>query len=141
MPVRLQTASRLALLSVLDLAADPDRQRSAGEIAAAYRVSLNHLAKVLRDLSRAGLVEAVRGVGGGYRFCGNAKRTTLLDIIEIFENVSSDATVGPDGEKGSGAEAALSLILKEIDDTVQATLQSITIDTAVKLTRNLPSLS
>ncbi|NKB59792.1 MAG: Rrf2 family transcriptional regulator [Alphaproteobacteria bacterium] len=136
--MRLQTASRLALLSVLDLAADPARQRSAGEIAEAYRVSLNHLAKVLRDLNRAGLVESVRGVGGGYRFCGNAKRTTLLDVIQIFENVSGDATVRANPIDASATEAALSLILKEIDDTVQATLQSITIDTAVKLIQKLP---
>ncbi len=125
-------------MSVLDLAADPTRQRSAGEIAAAYNVSLNHLAKVLRDLNRARLVESVRGVGGGYRFCGNAKRTTLLDVIQIFEDVRGDAAADRDAEQVSVTEAALSLILKEIDDTVQATLQSITIDTAVKLMQKPP---
>jgi Rrf2 family nitric oxide-sensitive transcriptional repressor len=129
--MKLQTASRLALLAVLELASDPARQRSAGEIAEAYSVSLNHLAKVLRDLNRAGLLEAVRGVGGGYRFHGNSKRTTLLDIIQIFEDVSGHDTDQTDD--ATETEAALSLILKEIDDTVRATLQSITIDTMVKL--------
>ncbi len=135
--MKLQMASRLALFAILELAGDQERQRSAGEIADAYGVSLNHLAKVLRDLSRAGLVEAVRGVGGGYRFSGNSKRTTLLDVILLFENVDGHAKEGTNGVKASATEAALSLILKEIDDTVRATLQSITIDTAVKLTHRL----
>lgn len=133
--MKLQTASRLALFAVLELAGDPARQRSAGEIAAAYGVSLNHLAKVMRDLSRAGLVEAVRGVGGGYRFAGNPRRTTLLDVIQLFESVSDPGRQRPNSDDASATEAALSLILKEIDDTVRATLQSITIDTAVKLVR------
>ena len=131
--MKLQTASRLALLAVLELAGDPKRQRSAGEIADAYGISLNHLAKVLRDLSRAGLVEAVRGVGGGYRFCGNSKRTTLLDVIQLFETISAHAGEQTNTDEASAMEATLGLILKEIDDTVRATLQSITIDTAVKL--------
>ena len=48
---------------------------------------MNHLAKVLRTLGRAGIVEALRGAGGGYRFRANAKRLTLLDVIQLFEDV------------------------------------------------------
>ena len=79
--MKLHMASRCALYAMLELAKDPERQVSAADIAKQYGISLNHLAKVMRDLSRAGLVEAVRGVGGGYRLRANAKRTTLLDVI------------------------------------------------------------
>ena len=48
-------------------------------------MSQHHLAKVLSELARAGVVESVRGVGGGYRFAGNLKRLTLMDIIRLFE--------------------------------------------------------
>lgn len=61
--MKLQKATRCALYAVLELAADPQRQMSASEIADKYGISLNHLAKVLRSLGREGLVEAVRGAG------------------------------------------------------------------------------
>ena len=82
--MKLQKATQFALYAVLDLALDPERQSSAAEIAEKYGISNNHLAKVLRDLGRAGLVGSTRGVGGGYRFSGNPKRTTLLDIMPSF---------------------------------------------------------
>ena len=38
---------------------------SAADIAGKFGVSPHHLAKVLRQLTRAGIVESSRGVGGG----------------------------------------------------------------------------
>ncbi|HEY7725997.1 MAG TPA: Rrf2 family transcriptional regulator [Anaeromyxobacteraceae bacterium] len=130
--MRLQTATRIAIYAVLDLAADPARQLSSAQIAGRFGVSGNHLSKVLRVLGRVGLVEALRGAGGGYRFRGNAKRLTLLDVIRLFEDV------GPGGEPGEPAAAtaeghAVRRVLDEIDDTAQATLSSITVATMLKL--------
>ena len=62
--MRLQKATQFALYSVLELALEPARQLSAGEIAEKCGISNNHLAKVLRDLGRGGLVESTRGVDG-----------------------------------------------------------------------------
>jgi len=98
--MRLQKATRCALYAVLELASEPDRQMSANEIAEKYGISTNHLAKVLRNLGREGLVEAVRGAGGGYRFAGNPKRTTLLDVIRLFETVETVSS----GEREPGDE-------------------------------------
>src|SRR5579875_1998 len=89
--MKLQKASVFALYAVLELASEPGRQRTAVEIAEKYGISAHHLAKVLRDLGRAGIVDAVRGVGGGYRFTGNAKRLTLMDVIRLFEEPSAEA--------------------------------------------------
>jgi DNA-binding IscR family transcriptional regulator len=52
--VKLQVATRLALYAVLQLAADPRRQLAASDIAERFGISVNHLAKVLRTLGRAG---------------------------------------------------------------------------------------
>ena len=84
--MKLQKNTSLALYSVLEIAADPTRHISGAEIASKYDVSSHHLAKVLSELARAGVVESVRGVGGGYRFTGNARRLTLMDIIQMFED-------------------------------------------------------
>jgi Rrf2 family protein len=130
--VRLQKNTLFALYSVLESAAEPGRQFSAGEIAQKYGISPHHLAKVLRTLGRAGLIESVRGVGGGYRFRGNAKRLTLMDVVQLFENV---ATPPMRGARRPGVERGVATVLAEIDDMAKATLQSITIATMVKLIR------
>lgn len=131
--MRLQKATRFALYATLELAADPTMQRSAAEIAEKYGISLNHLAKVLRTLGRAGLVEAARGAAGGYRFCGNARRTTLLDIIRHFEDV--EPILHGEREPGDATDAGQALrgVLEEIEDTAHATLGSITLETAMRL--------
>ena len=142
--MKLQKNTVLALYSVLEFAANPGRHHSAAEVAHKYRVSPHHLAKVLRTLGRAGLVGAVRGVGGGYRFEGNARRLTLMDVIELFEDISAPRRAGPraarrstDAEQGAAApfelEDALGVVLKEIDEIATATFRSITIDTMLKL--------
>ena len=133
--MRLQKATRYGLYSVLELAQDPGRQLSATDIAEIYGISANHLAKVLRDLGRAGLVDSVRGAGGGYRFSGNAKRTTLMDIINLFEDIGSDASSAADPGDDTDIGQSLLLVLGGIDDIARATFGSITIDTLLKTMR------
>lgn len=131
--MRLQKATRCALFAILELAADPNRQVSAGEIAQTFGISLNHLAKVLRTLGRAGLVEAVRGAGGGYRFSGNRRRTTLLDVIALFETVDPIRRGLREDGDATAAGQALCRVLMEIEDTALATFGSISIETMLKL--------
>jgi Rrf2 family protein len=129
--VKLQKNTLLALYSVLEFAAQPGRHFSTAEIADRYGASPHHLAKVLGRLRRAGLVTAARGSGGGYRFSGNAKRVTLLDVIAVFETVGSKA---PRGLRRD-LERAVEQVLAEIDETARATFGSITLETMLKIAR------
>jgi Rrf2 family nitric oxide-sensitive transcriptional repressor len=130
--VRLQISTRLAIFAVLELTAREGRQLSVAEIGEKYGVSSHHLAKVMHVMGRAGLVRSVRGAGGGYQFTGNARRTTLLDVVQLFEDLSpveqdADATdATPEGQ-------ALREVVSEVDDIARATLGSITIATMRKL--------
>ena len=132
--MKLQTASRLAIYAVLELSADPDRQLSAAEIGDKFGISTHHLSKVLHTLGRAGLVRSVRGAGGGYVFSGNARRTTLLDVIELFEPVGGPDAAGADQGAGTAEGMALNTVLGEVDELTRATLNSITLSTMHKLT-------
>ena len=130
--MKLQISSRLAIFALIELAADPERQLSVAEIGDKYGVSAHHLAKVMHTLGRAGLVRSIRGVGGGYSFSGNARRTTLLDVIALFEDISS-ANGEAEGEvRATAAEEALQQVLNEIDEIARATLGAITISTMLK---------
>lgn len=136
--MKLQQNTRLALYSLLEFAADPDRQISAAEIAQKYEVSSHHLAKVLAELSRVGMVQSVRGVGGGYRFVGNARRLTLMDVISRFEDVmpseNSQSKVTPVGQ-------ALASVLSEIDAIAKASMSSITLATMLRIIERQQSAS
>ena len=127
--MRLQKNTSLALYSVLEFASDPVRHIPAADIAAKYDVSPHHLAKVLADLARAGIVESVRGAGGGYRFAGNARRLTLMDIVQRFEDIAPR----PPGPSSTAVERALETVLGEIDENARATFGSITIATMLRL--------
>src|SRR5512134_1345185 len=130
--MKLQKNTRLALYSVLEFATDPTRHMSAAEIAAKYEVSPHHLAKGLSELARAGIVESVRGVGGGYRFAGNVRRLTLMDVITLFEEPLQSAGIGDD----AGAlpvDRAVGAVLTEIDQISAATFKSITLATMLRL--------
>lgn len=125
--MRLQKATRCALFALAELAADPGRPISAGEIAAKYGLSLNHLAKVLTELTRSGLIEAVRGAGGGYRFAGDAHRTTLMDVVALFEPMDID-------DQPSSREArALANMLHTMEDRARAPFAAMTIEEMLRL--------
>lgn len=140
--MKLQKNTLLALCSVLEFAARPGAQLSAAEIAEKYRMSPHHLAKVLRALGRAGLVRAARGAGGGYRFAGNTRRVTLMDVIELFEDISAPKSATRRAGRRAKAEAgaaafevedAIGVVLSEIDEIAKATFRSITLETMLKL--------
>jgi Rrf2 family protein len=130
--MRLQISTQLAIFAALELAAREGQQLSVADIGEKYGVSSHHLAKVMHVMGRAGLVRSVRGAGGGYQFAGNARRTTLLDVVQLFEDPGSvdrdggAADASPEGQ-------ALRQVLSEIDDIARATLGSITIATMRKL--------
>lgn len=131
--MKLQKASRYALYAVLHLASSPQRQYSTAEIAEAYGVSTHHLAKVMRTLVRSGLIESVRGVGGGYRFAGNVRRTTLWDIIHEFESLESDMRAPARlSQPAVAVVGGLEIVNNEIDGLVRSTLDSITLQTLLR---------
>ncbi|MCA0239597.1 MAG: Rrf2 family transcriptional regulator [Proteobacteria bacterium] len=128
--MKLQKNTVLALYSVLEFAARPDEHIPAGEIAEKYGESVHHLAKVLSELVRARIVASVRGVGGGYRFIGNARRLTLLNVIVLFEDLAQELPEPP--PQAGATHEALVRVLGEIDRIALATLGSVTIATLLK---------
>jgi Rrf2 family protein len=138
--MRLQISTRLAIFAALELTAHEGCQLSVAEIGEKYGVSSHHLAKVMHVMGRAGLVRSVRGAGGGYQFAGNPRRITLLDVAQLFEELSS---VEHDSETADAPPEDLALreVLNEIDDIARATLGSITIATMRKLVERRGSSS
>lgn len=128
--MKLQTATRLGLYAVLELARDPARTLSSADLAERFGVSTHHLAKVLRTLAAAGFVQAERGASGGYRFTGNRRRVTLMDIVALFEPAPGRRPAEPGEQTEIGA--SLQRVLTEIDEIAEATLRSVSVETMLK---------
>src|ERR1017187_7338168 len=79
MQLTLFTDYSLRVLVFLD--AHPDRLCTISEAAEAYRISGNHLMKVVNRLSSVGYIETVRGKGGGMRLSRAPKMINLGDVV------------------------------------------------------------
>ena len=132
--MKLQQATRYAIWAVIELASRPDEQIPAQELAETYQVSKSHLVRILYALTRANIVTSARGPGGGFAFCGNAKRLTLYDIICLFETGwpnEEDYKLQTDNPLAE----EVSRVLHEVDRITSATLKSVTVQTIINNAR------
>jgi len=83
--MRLTVFSDYTLRVLMYLALDRGRLATIPEIAAAYGISENHLMKVVHQLARAGVVESVRGKGGGVRLARAPDEIRLGAIVRASE--------------------------------------------------------
>ena len=85
--MRLTRYTDYAMRVLLYLASQPDdRLSSIGEIARGYRISQNHLMKVVNDLVRAGYIESVRGRFGGIRLARHADTINVGQVVRHTED-------------------------------------------------------
>ena len=83
--MKLKSYTDYALRVLMHLAARPDRIASIGEIARTYRISHNHLMKVVHDLRKAGFLDAVRGRSGGIRLARPALQISVGEVVRHTE--------------------------------------------------------
>jgi Rrf2 family nitric oxide-sensitive transcriptional repressor len=75
-----------ALRVLMYLRVAPGRRGSTADIAAAHRISHNHLDKVVRRMGEAGLVTTLRGRGGGVRLTRDPSTITVGDVMRAMED-------------------------------------------------------
>lgn len=104
--MRLTTKGRFAVTAMIDLASRlGNGPVTLAGISQRQRISLSYLEQLFGKLRRHGLVESVRGPGGGYMLARRAEDVTVADII-IAVDEPLDATQC--GGKGNceGSKAA-----------------------------------
>ena len=80
--MRLTTKGRFAVTAMLDLALhDGNGPVTLSAISQRQNISLSYLEQLFGRLRRNGLVESVRGPGGGYHLAKAADQTSVADII------------------------------------------------------------
>ncbi|MCV2865116.1 RrF2 family transcriptional regulator [Albidovulum sediminicola] len=83
--MRLTTFTDFGLRVLMRLAGDPARPFTTAELADEFRVSRNHLAKVISALAAAGYLETRRGGGGGAVLARPPEDIRLGDVVARLE--------------------------------------------------------
>ena len=90
--MRLTTRGRYAVTAMLDLALHYDRGPvSLAEIAERHGISQSYLEQLFARLRRNGLVDGLRGPGGGYKLGRPGNMISVADVIDAV-NETVDAT-------------------------------------------------
>lgn len=127
-------STRYALYAAMQMAAaDADEPVTVASVAERFHIPPGALAKVFRDLVRAGIAVGARGVGGGYRLARPAGDVTVLDVITIFDpprregHCLLDDVGTPDCN--DTPDCRLRRLFDEVDEMARCTFASVTLET------------
>ena len=135
----ISTKGRYALRVMLDLA-----DHNSGDyiplkdIARRQEISVKYLENILASLSRAGLVDAIRGKGGGYRLCRDPQDYAAGEIIRLAEGSLATVACLKGDQKGcEKAHHCRALPLwKGLDQVVDEYLDSVSLADLQKMEEN-----
>lgn len=140
--MRLSTFSDYTLRVLMFLAIEPGRLATIPEIAAAYGISDNHLMKVVHQLARSGLIESMRGKGGGIRLARKPEEIRLGEVVRISEGSGAIVECLSDGPVACRIAPACGLpgILGRAFESLYATLDEYTLADLVSNPRPLAAV-
>jgi Rrf2 family transcriptional regulator, nitric oxide-sensitive transcriptional repressor len=98
------------------------------DIAQAYKISENHLMKVVHHLAQRGYIETVRGKGGGLRLVLEPNTVNIGEMIRISEGETNLLPcLGPNGTCCIQSSCKLMGILREAQVALYSVLDKYTL--------------
>lgn len=140
--MRLTAFSDYTLRVLMFLALSRDRLATIPEIAAAYGISENHLMKVVHQLARSGVIESVRGKGGGIRLAHAPEQIRLGSIVRASEGSAPIVECLADDAGGCriAPVCRLAEVLVRAFDALYASLDEYTLADLMRAPRELQAL-
>ncbi len=118
--MKLSTKGRYAMIALTDLAREgAGRLVALAEIAERQDISLAYLEQLFVRLRRAGLVESVRGPGGGYRLARPAEKIRIAEVLQAVDE-SMDALSRGAGATGASNETEASRLTDKLWEQLSA---------------------
>ncbi len=125
------TKGRYALRLMVRIAqAGPGGKVSLREVAHGEDISLKYLEQLARPLMGAGLLESVRGKGGGYRLAQDPQVIKAGDVLRAVEGTTAPvACLGLDGKDGCPrlAECTTVRFWAGLDQTIEQYVDGVTL--------------
>lgn len=136
--MRLSTKGRYAVTAMFDLALhEQDGPVPLTEISTCQTISLSYLEQLFAKLRKGGLVEGVRGPGGGYRLARPADQISVADIIESVDEKLDMTKCGGRGNCSQGEKCLTHQLWFELSCNLYRFLSDIKLDQYV----NRPDIS
>ena len=108
--MKLSTKGRYAMVALADLALQPDGTLvNLTQISERQDISLPYLEQLFVKLRRAGLVDSVRGPGGGYRLARPASDMRVVEILGAVDETVDAMHKGAGASGGASGSRAQSL--------------------------------
>jgi len=127
--LRLSKKADYGLMAMKHLAERaPEGACSAKDVADAYAIPQELLAKVLQRLVKAGLLHSQHGTNGGYTLARDAAKITAYEVIRAIDGplfITSCITVR--GECGQSEHCTIREPLRRVNQSIEDVLRSITI--------------
>ena len=126
--LRVTKLTDYATLILTVLAARPGGVLSAPDLAEHAGLEAPTVAKVLKPLAQAGLVEGFRGANGGYRLARDASAISLVEIVEAMEGPlgMTECSVHA-GQCGIESSCGVRANWRRINDVVADALRRVTL--------------
>ncbi len=127
--MKLSTKGRYAVTAMMDLALH-DRQGpvTLADISQTQGISLSYLEQLFAKLRKAGLVEGVRGPGGGYRLAKAPSQITVAKIITAVDESVDVTRCGGEGDCQDGERCLTHELWNELSERLYSFLDGITLD-------------
>lgn len=130
----LSQSSQYAISGVLRLAALPEGGFCRlDDLVVGTAAPRPAVAKVFNELTKRGVLQSVRGAGGGFKLSRHARRLTLLQIIEAVDGPWDSAAVSHRGLCLSDHCCALSNLLQPISTELEQVLRTTTVESLVHM--------
>jgi Rrf2 family protein len=118
-----------AVRCVLYLARDKDQVSNVTEVSKAMHIPKSFLAKIFQKLVRAGMVESIRGMNGGFRLAKKPSEISLLDIMAAIQGPAAINLCAVDSRKcRRSSTCSVHPVWVELRRDVNRKLQEQTID-------------
>ena len=126
--LRVTKLTDYATLVLTVLAARPGNVLSAPDLAEHAGLEAPTVAKVLKPLAQAGLVEGFRGANGGYRLARDPAAISLVEIVEAMEGPLGMTECSlHDGQCGIEQSCGVRANWRRINDVVADALRGVSL--------------
>ena len=133
--LKLSTKGQYSLKAMVDLAIHyRDDVVTISQIASRQDMSESYLEQLFPKLRKAGLVESVRGAGGGYRLARSLESVSVGDILRAAEGdlIPVECVLTSDKECSREDSCVVKYVWKKVTDSINETVDNITLADMVK---------